>query len=222
MIAEASPVLPEMIRRALESRLNDLNVACPGTVVSFDPATQTATIQPVVRGLIPNDDGDLIGEDLPPIPNVPVLMFRTSTLSITSPMAKGDTVLLIFNTRAPTEWRTTGETGTPADARLHGIGYPVAIPGYLSNIATVPDTDDSIGRPGGLRIHWGDGVVNVGDGTLKVALADKVTAQLNTLKSAISGAVVVPNDGGLSLQTTILTALAAWPAAINSTNLAAD
>lgn len=44
-----------------------------------------------------------------------------------------------------------------------------------------------------------------------VALANLVTANMNTLKSAITATVVVANDGGASFKSTLLTALASWP-----------
>jgi hypothetical protein len=60
---------------------------------------------------------------------------------------------------------------------------------------------------------WHEGQVSkvrIG-GAEPVALASLVEAQLNALKSAINGGVTVPNDGGASLKTTILAALAQWP-----------
>ena len=49
-----------------------------------------------------------------------------------------------------------------------------------------------------------------------VALDSKVQAQLSALKSAISSAVVVPNDGGASLKSTIIAALSSWPGSVGS------
>src|SRR5678816_1359817 len=62
-------------------------------------------------------------------------------------------------------------------------------------------------------------LVTVAGGAEFVALADKVTTALQTLKDAITNAVVVPNDGGASLKSTILAALAAWPSDVASETL---
>jgi len=219
-MSEAEPTLPEMIRRALESRLGDVQVACPGIVVDYNPTTQTATIQPATNRVLPDEDGEMIEEVLPPIPNVPVVMFRTATLSITSPLAPGDTVQLVFNTRAPTEWRASGVVGAPQDVRLHGFGYPVAYPGYLSEKATKPDTDSSIGRPGGQRVHFPGATVNVGGGSNFAALANLVTTELNKIKTALSTLTVTTGagSGGTVLAGTPYTTVGS----VASSNLKAD
>jgi hypothetical protein len=206
--SEAEPVLPELIRRALDSRLADVWTAAPGIVVDYSAATQTATVRLGVNRTIPDADGEIAAEELPPIPNVPVQWPRTSTFSITSRLASGDTVLLVFNRQAPTEWRRTGEVSTPADQRLHGIGYPVAIPGYLPNPTEILDTDDSIGMPGALRVHFTPETVKVGDGTDFVAMTAKVMANFNTLSTALAAAPGGP--------------IAFSPVAVGSSNLKAD
>ena len=54
-----------------------------------------------------------------------------------------------------------------------------------------------------------------------VALANLVTQNFNTLKAAISGAAVVPNDGGAALKANILAALAAWPSSVAASQVKA-
>jgi hypothetical protein len=49
-----------------------------------------------------------------------------------------------------------------------------------------------------------------------VALAEKVQAELTTLKGALTSAVTVPMDGGTSFKATVLAALASWPSAVGS------
>jgi phage baseplate assembly protein V len=65
-------------------------------------------------------------------------------------------------------------------------------------------------------------LVELAGNTDAVALASKVAAQLTALKSAISGAVVVPMDGGASFKATLLAALASWPASTASTKVKAE
>ena len=52
-----------------------------------------------------------------------------------------------------------------------------------------------------------------------LAIASLVASNLSTIKSAIAGAVVVPNDGGASLKATILVALAAFPVTTATTKV---
>lgn len=55
-----------------------------------------------------------------------------------------------------------------------------------------------------------------------VALASKVATDLNTLKSAISAAPVVPTDGGASFKAALMASLAAWPSSLGSTKVKAE
>src|SRR4051812_36381621 len=114
-MSEAEPDLQELIRRALDSRMRAVNVAMPGIVVDYNAAKKTATVLPALRGTIPDDDGIFQPEDLPPIPNVKVIWPRCGKISITGTLQAGDTVDLVFQTRATTEWRRTGRVATPID-----------------------------------------------------------------------------------------------------------
>jgi hypothetical protein len=55
-----------------------------------------------------------------------------------------------------------------------------------------------------------------------VALANLVVDELNVLKAAISGAAVVPNDGGAAFKANILAALATWPGSVAATKVKAE
>jgi phage baseplate assembly protein V len=75
------------------------------------------------------------------------------------------------------------------------------------------------GAPGEVTVYNDAGarVALLDDGTVEarsdagVAVPLATKADLDNLKAAISGAVIVANDGGASLQSTILAALEAWP-----------
>lgn len=191
-MAEAEPTSPELTERAIASRLEDLHTAGPGIVVSYDAAKRTAEVQPAWNRPTLDTDGGIAEEVLPPLTNVPVMWPRSATFSITSTLVKGDTVLLVFNGRAPTGWRTTGEVATPQDLRIHGLGYPVAIPGYCPDTIDNPDTDDSIGRPGGLRLHFAEGTINAGAGEHFAADAFKVDAELTKIKTLLASNAGAP------------------------------
>jgi hypothetical protein len=69
-----------------------------------------------------------------------------------------------------------------------------------------------------LRVET-NGTVHLGaaTGAAFVALASSVTTQLAALKSAISGAAVVPNDGGAAFKTNLIAALSSWPGDVAAT-----
>ncbi len=71
-------------------------------------------------------------------------------------------------------------------------------------------------KPSGEARLFSSAIYLGGTASQFVALANLVITQLNTLKSAISGAAVVPNDGGAALKANIMAALSAWPGSVAS------
>jgi len=175
------PTLAEIIRNAIASRLSDLHVALPGRIESYDPSTQTAEVLPMIRRAIPDTAGAIQHEDLPKIPNVPVLFPRGSadTYSITWPIAVGDFVLLVFNSWAIGQWRETGAVSNPVDLGKHGLGNPIAIPGIAPKTGSIP-TDPAALVIEGAEVKVGPAAVDF------VAMNAKVLAELGSIASALS------------------------------------
>jgi len=230
------------------------HVAYPGRVQSYDPATQTADVVPLIRQQVPQPDGSYVMEELPVVPSVPVLWPRVGAWFLSFPIAPGDTVQLLVNTSAIGHWRVgNGDVTDPGDLRRQHLAHAVAIPGLYTRGralrqtgaagATTPEglptgvvlgSDETTGprllikADGSIEIVAGgtvaahvdaDGTVHLGaaSGAAFVALASLVGAQLEALKSAISGAAVVPNDGGAAFKANLMTALASWPASVAAT-----
>lgn len=179
-MSEATPELSTLIREALESRLVDLHVAMPAKVLSYTAATKTCKVQPGVKVPVEDEDGNVTFEQLPPIENVPVWSPRSTGFSLTFALTPGDGVLLIFCESSPAGWRTTGQVSNPPDLRRHGF-YPIALPGWFPDAQPAVDADDSIGKPGGMRVHFTAATVNVGAAADFVAMAAKVDAAITTL-----------------------------------------
>jgi hypothetical protein len=185
-MADTTPSPEAVIGAAIASRLLDVFTALPGIVESYNAAEKTITVKLAVKRAIDTEDDGVVLEEVEPIPNVPVLCFGSPKLSLRATLTKGDSVLLIFSQWAIAQWRSTGEVSDPRDLRLHGPSYPVAIPWYAPSGGPGSDDDDSIGRAGGLRAHFKDDAIEVGDGSDAVALAAKVNARLNALESAFA------------------------------------
>jgi hypothetical protein len=218
------PTLAEVLRTAIENRLLDVHTAIPGKVVTYDAARQTADVQPMVRHAFRRSDGSTAFEDLPVCPSVPVAWPSGGGFYLHLPLAAGDTVMLVFSQSATGAYRETGQLSPPGDLRRHSPGYPIAIPMRLAVPQVMADAPASgqavaIVAPGGhLRVSATGGAAS----SEFVALSEKVTAQLQALKDAITGAVPLAQDGGAQLKTQILSALAAWPGDVASTTLKAQ
>lgn len=151
-----APSLASVIRGAIEAHALELHTAMPGKVLSYDAAAQTADVQPVLRRPMRDVDGERVVEDLPVIPNVPVMFPRTAGAFISLPVAAGDYVLLVLCEGSIDAWRATGEVSDPGDERRHNLSHAVAIPGVFPQAGALDDahaTNIVIGHDGATQIH---------------------------------------------------------------------
>ena len=213
-MADALPTLPEIIERALASRNADIHVSMPGEIVSYDAATQTATVRPGLRRVLFDAEDNQVAEEIPPIQNVPVSWPGGSGLTLHGTLAAGDTGDLIFSTYSHNEWQASGQVSTPGDLKTHNLGSAKFYPGLRNKKNAAPDTDNSIGLPGGLRLHFGASAVSAGSGGAFVALASLVLAELNKIAATL---LTGSNGGGPVVFATPYT-----PASVAASNLKAD
>jgi hypothetical protein len=129
------PELPDVLAEWMRAGLAKVHTAIPATVVVYNPALQSASVQPVLRARI--DDVLLDAErpdiaPIPPIPNVPIVWPSGfgGAWSITGPLLPGDPVVVVVAERSLDEWKTTGAPDIAAqDARRFDLSDAFAIPG---------------------------------------------------------------------------------------------
>lgn len=138
------PTQAEIIRSAIESRLADLWTAIPCRVESYDPTTNTVEAFPMVRRAIQDTEGVTQHEELPVLPNVPVLYPSSAGFSGTWPLFKGDFVLVVFCAAAIGNWRETGDISDPGDLRRHDLSYGFAIPGAVPKSVVHPTSSTAV------------------------------------------------------------------------------
>lgn len=111
-------------REALKQELfSSLHCALPGIVVSFDPETQMAEIQPAVKA------GSL---SFPVLPDVPVFFPGSRESAITWPVSPGDECLVILADADIDAWFETGEASAPRSSRKHSLSDAFAFVGFRS------------------------------------------------------------------------------------------
>ena len=98
--------------------------ALPGRVVSYDPATQTATVQPLYKAKF---NGEPM--QMPELLSVPVVMPRGGGYAISFPIKPGDGVQLMFQSRNSDLWYNEGGEQEGFTARMHDLSDAVAMPG---------------------------------------------------------------------------------------------
>lgn len=210
MSSEETPDLLDVLDLFGENLLNNLHTALPGRVESYDPATQRADVQPLIRRRIPKagtDRREWVYEDLPLIPSVRVIHPRGGGAFVHLPIATGDTVLLVFCETGIGHWEAgNGDMSDAGDERRHHLAHAVAIPGFYPASRNIEDlgpdnkTHLIVGFNGGARLSIkpnGDVQVDT-SGTITLAgagaaqfmaRADRVDAAISELRSSFTSHV---------------------------------
>lgn len=117
----------EQQRRSLENTLANARMAMPGEIVDFDSEKQTATVQPALKERIHGE-----WEQLPQLPDVPVVFPRAGGYCLTFPVKEGDECLIIFSDMCIDSWWQSGGIQTQLEMRRHDLSDAIAVLGITS------------------------------------------------------------------------------------------
>jgi hypothetical protein len=189
-------------------------------VESYDSATQKISAQPLIKRGYTDETGERIAERLPIITGVPVVFPGGGGYRVTFPIAKGDTVLLIFSEASLDKWLAHGGDVDPNDDRRHTLSDAIAIPGlrdFAHALDSAPTDCATIGSDSGAVIEMRTADIRIGGGsghepTIK---ATTYRAAEDTLFAAIASAIGlnIPT-GGSAAATAITSAIAIFQAAV--------
>lgn len=193
----------DFLRRILDSRAEDIWTTFSARIESYYSSSRTADLQPVIRRPLGFGESESVFEPLPILPNVPIRfpMGGGGTYAITWPLEVGDFVDVHVTTYSQAQWRRTGTMGLSGDTRPHNLSSCYATPGACPNSQALEQAEQMALVIEAPEIKLGKSATEF------VALASKVLTELNKIKSAMTDAVIVPNDGGASLKSTFLAAL---------------
>ena len=119
-----SPAERDALKRDFFS---SLHCALPGNIVSFDPETQTAEIQPAVKV------GSLT---YPVLADVPVFM------PVPFEVNPGDACLVVFADCDIDAWFESGEAEVPPSGRMHSLSDGFAFVGFRTGRNANENTAD--------------------------------------------------------------------------------
>ncbi len=108
-------------RILMESISENLHVAIPGEVVSYDEDTRTVTVQPLIRNWRQS-------EKLPLLLDVPAFFWGNFTFEVN----KGDECLVVFADSCIDAWFQNGGVSNPISARRHDMSDGFAFVGFSS------------------------------------------------------------------------------------------
>jgi hypothetical protein len=213
--------LAEVLQAALDSFRGQLHVAMPGIVVSYDEAKQKANVQPQVKSLIIDQDGNEESLSLPELPSVPVVFPRGGGFFVSFPLQPGDQVLLVVCDRELNVWKSKGGNTTPQDPRTHHLADAVAIPGCYPFTDVLADAHASnmvLGKDGGAQVHVKADEIDLYEENAAdfVALATDVKGELDAVKAdldALKTALAAHTHIGVTVGTAssgVSTGFATW------------
>lgn len=203
-MASLAEQIVDLVERILDARLQQLFGMLPGKVLSYDAATQRATVQP--EPATRDQNGDQVQH--PPIPDVLVRWPRGSGGSaITMPLAAGDRVMLISASASLDRWLQDGTADAPDEDRRGDLSDVVALAGMYpaSQALGAGATHASamvLSEPTGGQIHLGKSASQA------VVLGDAFSTWLTTSLSVAtafgpSGPAAVGLTPGAQLSSTV-------------------
>jgi len=135
--------LEEALRAAFDGERANLWTALPGIIQSFDPVTQTCTIQPSIKALMTSPAGIRSWVQLPLLVDCPVYFPKGGIFTMTFPVAKGDEALVVFSSRSIDAWWASGNVDIQSPLRMHDLSDGMVFVGFGSkpNIISGISTD---------------------------------------------------------------------------------
>ncbi|SFC86306.1 Gp138 family membrane-puncturing spike protein [Pragia fontium] len=136
-LSTSMPSQDNAIASTIKATLLQIHTAFPGKVVAFNPALQTAQIQPMIDQVLIDDT--VIS--LPVLLDVPVQFPRAGEFALTFPVKPGDEGQVIINERCIDGWFQSGDHSKPLDYRLFDLSDASFIPGISSVPKAIPAFD---------------------------------------------------------------------------------
>lgn len=209
-----SPTLSEVLREVFGSFMDDVHVAMPCRVESYDAATQCVNLQPVIKQAYLDEEGERVAARLPVLVNCPVQFPGGGKFRVTFPITAGDTGMAIFSESSLDVWLKEGGEVDPLDDRRFHLSDAVFLPGIRSRknaLAEAPTDRMTLGADAGVQVHIDEDHINLGSNNPAelqfVALSEKVDAGFESLREAILTHIHPTAVGPTALTTLLLPAL---------------
>lgn len=131
-----SGALAQVLASERKAISEQIRVALPGIIQSFDPGDDdrppTCVVQPAIRYVERDNDGNKSTKDYPLLVDVPVVFPRGGGCTLTFPVKAGDECLVIFADRCIDFWWQSGGIQEPVDERMHDLSDAFCIVGPQS------------------------------------------------------------------------------------------
>ena len=134
----------ELLEQAKNNAMMDVRVSMPARIVSFDPATKTASIEIGLK-MVNADDTQ---SEYPPLVDCPCLFTRGGGFHLVHPYKAGDKGIVLFSDRCFDGWFQAGQVAPPMDFRVHSMSDAYFIGGAdcLDNVSPIVSDAMFIGK----------------------------------------------------------------------------
>lgn len=165
-------LLDDTLEAFWRARSAGLRVFLVGRIESFDPATQTAAVKPLLQELERAADGTESAVTMPVLQGVPVSFPGGGNAHLTFPVQQGEYCQLHFSDRSLDQWKAKGGEVDPIDRAMHALKDCVANVGIRPPSDPIPNFDASsvvLGFDGGVSVKITTGTVVLNGGSTPVA-----------------------------------------------------
>jgi hypothetical protein len=173
--------IKDVLDKTKDDVFYNFNCVQVGSIISYDPAKNTASVQIQMKRELPNNS--IV--DYPPLQDCPVMFLSGGTSYLSFPILTGDSCVILFNDRDIDTWWATGSSNVPPSARAHSLSDAIIFVGVRnqSNKQTLLPT-----------------TVDLNGGEQRIAIRntyDSLKSILDALLLLISGQLIVWFTGQL-------------------------
>jgi hypothetical protein len=202
-----SHVLQDILQAVLDAHMTDVHTCLPARVIKFNPSRNSVDVQPVLHRTLETLDGETVDEPLASIPDVPLCWPRGGGCSVTFPIAKGDSVLLVFSEQDLGLWRANGEAAGTGDTRRHGLSGAVAIPGINPLSGVLPVASDAVTIAPKVLLGSTSAAQALVKGTAYRSAEDTLFAAISAAASTLSASGSPTEPAAIAFASALVTAL---------------
>ncbi|MCC7907759.1 translation initiation factor IF-2 [Klebsiella pneumoniae] len=167
-----SGALAEVLASERKVLSEQMRVALPGIIQSFDPESVTAVVQPAIRYIERDNDGNTSTQDYPLLVDVPVIFPRGGGCTLTFPVKEGDECLVIFADRCIDFWWQSGGIQEPVDGRMHDLSDAFCIVGPQSQAKKIGGISTTAAQ---LRTDDGSAIIELAAGGAVTITSPQIT-----------------------------------------------
>jgi len=172
------PTLYDILLQFKKNIMTSINCIQIATIESYNSLTNTASVSINFKRKLKN--GDII--EYPILEDCPVFVLTGGSASITMPIEKGDTCLILFVDRNINDWFSTGEVMEPPNNRCHDISDGIVIVGIKSLL------DVSLPSNTGLCINGGSKKISI------INDVDSIKDQLDSFIDSVTDIISSMSD----------------------------